>query len=232
MRLHRGLYFYQSPQNLDFSGEINANTVIVGTDSLIIVDPGLERQMSSLKDLMAMDGVDYSKLGLVILTHSHPDHLEAASLIQKELGIPILLSRPELEFLKGPEGQGFYRGLFRYPDLGKLLGLSFGPLRFGGLSLDLIHAPGHSPGSQCLFWPEEGLLITGDLYFPGTIGGFHLPGGSPGTLYRSIQEIYDLPGVRTVLCGHGPVISGPETVEENYQALFKEIGEKKSQGIL
>jgi hydroxyacylglutathione hydrolase len=75
----------------------------------------------------------------------------------------------------------------------------------GGLSFTALHTPGHAPGHLAFYAPGEGLVISGDALFAGSVGRVDLPGGSMEVLMRSINErLLTLPDETAVLSGHGP----------------------------
>jgi glyoxylase-like metal-dependent hydrolase (beta-lactamase superfamily II) len=78
-------------------------------------------------------------------------------------------------------------------------------LAIAGLSLDVLHTPGHTPGHCCFYLEDEGVLFSGDQLFQGSIGRTDLPGGSYDTLMASMAtRILPLPAETSVLPGHGP----------------------------
>jgi glyoxylase-like metal-dependent hydrolase (beta-lactamase superfamily II) len=78
-------------------------------------------------------------------------------------------------------------------------------LKAGGLSITVIHTPGHTQGGVCLYLGKEGVLFTGDTLFAGSVGRTDLPGGSHEALIKSIREkILPLGDDVRVLPGHGP----------------------------
>ena len=90
------------------------------------------------------------------------------------------------------------------------------------LNLQVLHTPGHSPGSVCLYCPDTKVLITGDVVFFGSIGRTDFPGGSLATLMQSIDKLSTL-DVEYVLPGHsteyGALIEGSDKVKRNFQAI-------------
>ena len=78
-------------------------------------------------------------------------------------------------------------------------------LTLAGLSLEVFHTPGHSPGSVSFYIRDENVLIAGDTLFAGSIGRTDLPGGDHATLIKSIKEkLFTLPPETMVYPGHGP----------------------------
>ncbi len=93
-----------------------------------------------------------------------------------------------------------------------------GELHAAGLTLQIIHAPGHSPGSICLYWPEKQVMVTGDVVFSSSIGRTDFPGGNSALLKKSIERISALPTV-LVLPGHNEVVEGEDAVKRNYDFI-------------
>ncbi|MEW5899388.1 MAG: MBL fold metallo-hydrolase, partial [Bacillota bacterium] len=100
--------------------------------------------------------------------------------------------------------------------------LGEGRLNLGKITLQVLLAPGHSPGSVCFYWPDRKILFTGDVVFYGSVGRTDLPGGSLSRLQESIEKLAEL-DVECLLPGHfteyGAMIRGQETVRRNFQAI-------------
>jgi glyoxylase-like metal-dependent hydrolase (beta-lactamase superfamily II) len=245
MRKWDDIYFYPSPAGLDFSGEINSNSVIIKGPKHILIDPGLSSRWKELKELIIADGLDPADIGVIFCTHSHPDHAESAVMVSKEVGADLLMSLNELDFLVTGGVRFYYRTLegeyismvgnmpiFDVPDTGLFIKAFQGPFIYEGRQFRLYLTPGHTPGGMCFHWPEKGLLVTGDVYFQGTIGATDLYGGNASQMYRSVNILRGLMDVERVICGHGPALDGRSEVTENYSLLFAEIEAKKAKGIL
>jgi glyoxylase-like metal-dependent hydrolase (beta-lactamase superfamily II) len=90
------------------------------------------------------------------------------------------------------------------------------------INLQVLHTPGHSPGSLSIYWPDNRVLISGDVVFYGGVGRTDFPGGSITLLKQSIEKLsklevdYLLPGHSTE---YGGIIEGKERVERNFQAV-------------
>ena len=234
MRLSQSVYFYPTSDKLDFSEEnFSSNAVLIDGREKLLIDPGRPRRWPALKSLIEADGLDPADISLLLFTHSHPDHLEAGRLLAREYGADLALAEPEISFLKTSQGLEFFS-----PEdhlsvaAGPYTPLQEGFWSFGGHSLELLLTPGHSPGGLSLFFPAEKVLAVGDLYFPGTIGAFHYPGGRARDMYASVARLEALAGVETVLCGHGPAIVGRAAILANYETLNAEIAAKKAAGIV
>jgi glyoxylase-like metal-dependent hydrolase (beta-lactamase superfamily II) len=91
-------------------------------------------------------------------------------------------------------------------DDGKLIAIGASPeLSQKGLTGSILHTPGHTEGSVCLYLPDQTLLLAGDTLFAGSVGRTDLPGGNTSKLLHSIHErLLTLPDEVTVIPGHGP----------------------------
>jgi hydroxyacylglutathione hydrolase len=155
-------------------------------------------------------------VGLIILTHSHPDHCEAARLLRDQNGATVALNRAE---------EGVYKRLGGTVDFY----LEEGDLVLGEdnqLSLKIFHSPGHSPGHVTVYWPEKKALIAGDVIFYQSTGRVDLPGGSANALRQSIQRLSEL-DIEYLLCGHPyghpGVITGREAVKHNFDFVKRNV---------
>ena len=154
-------------------------------------------------------------IDIVIITHAHPDHLEGVSVFADT---PTLAAvhHSEMAFTRkmaSQYGQGL--GVTRFePDIL----LQEGDIQIGDLDFRVIHAPGHSPGSIALYWPEKKVLFSGDVVFYQGIGRTDLPGGNGSTLKESIKALSQL-DVEILLPGHGDMVLGREQVKSNFDEI-------------
>jgi len=89
-------------------------------------------------------------------------------------------------------------------------------VKVGLVVADVIHTPGHTEGSVCLYFPVENKLIAGDTLFAGSIGRTDLPGGSMQKILRSLHDkVLALPDETIVVPGHGPLTTIGEERENN-----------------
>jgi glyoxylase-like metal-dependent hydrolase (beta-lactamase superfamily II) len=239
MNLRESIFLYPGFNGMDFSGEIDSNSIILaGPEGHMLVDPGLAPRWGELKEAIKADGLDPMDIKLVFLTHAHPDHAEAVNKCFSELGAKAAVGFKDFDFLCGPGRDLFQprqdripgaRGSFTYelPWMSIMSPVFPGPFSWGGLELRLFETRGHSPGGLAVHWPERGLLIVGDNFFPGTIGAFDLPGGSFSSMERTIKILRGLQDVDLVICGHGAPIEGRKAILGNYVELFEEIEDKK-----
>jgi len=163
-----------------------------------IVDPGDEPDR-------ILDFINENKLKVkyIVCTHAHFDHIAAVSDIKEETKAAIVLHKDDLEIYKSAKEHAALFGFELYsipePDIFVTEG---DHLTVGNLTFMIIHAPGHSPGGICLY--GEGIVITGDTLFAGTVGRTDLPGGDVKKLRDSAKRLMTLPDDVKVLPGHGP----------------------------
>jgi glyoxylase-like metal-dependent hydrolase (beta-lactamase superfamily II) len=181
-------------------GELETNCYLffdeTGRRSLVI-DPGAEAER-----IVALIAAEKLLPQAVVLTHAHPDHLEAAAAVTGHFRIPLWVHGADEMLLRSPAGRDL-AAMFGVepPATGRLLA-GGDRLYAGSLELEVIHSPGHSPGSILLY--GSGLLFTGDTLFRGDVGRTDLPGGSEEELRRSLDRIRQFPPATIILPGHGP----------------------------
>ena len=205
--------------------------VLRGEQPHVVIDPGhitnelREACFDYLVKAMDGDGFKVDDIGLIINTHSHPDHCQANEAIVEKSQALVTLSEEEDEF-RNTLGEKLYSMLgVKVPQFEPLFYLKEGNLDLGTKSkveLQVFHTPGHSPGSVCLYWPGSKILITGDVVFYGSIGRTDFPTGSISSLKRSIDRLSQL-DVECLVPGHstefGSIVKGKPNVKRNFQAV-------------
>lgn len=207
-------------------------SVLRGERPHVLVDPGHARNelgepcFDSLAQAMEKDGFKMEDIGLVIATHSHPDHIEATELVVEKSGALFTLSREEDEFYR-TMGMTFFQ-MFggEPPQVTPSFYLKEGDLSLGAKNdkvvVKVIFTPGHSPGSISLYLEEDKILISGDVVFAGSIGRTDFPGGNPSLLRKSIDELSQL-DVEYLVPGHstemGSIIAGKDKVRRNFYTV-------------
>ncbi len=193
----------------------NCNTYLLEGDARILIDPGHVRLFPHVESGLREAGLNIADIDLVICTHAHPDHIEAVRLF-KDTEALFALHEGDWQLL-GEMG----RSLGTFFDTGGYTPnffLTSGDLTVKDLQLQVIHTPGHSPGSVSLYWPRHKALFTGDVLFKDGLGRTDLPGGNGDTLKKSIGELafFD---VEWFFPGHGDFIQGGRKVRNNFERV-------------
>jgi glyoxylase-like metal-dependent hydrolase (beta-lactamase superfamily II) len=193
----------------------NCNCYFVDGEKKILLDPGHSHLFEHVIEGLQRLSFSLEDIDLIIITHGHPDHMEAVRLFE---GPSTLIAAHKLEvehlnrfssrFRHDPTGAGFKPHIL----------LEQGDLKAGGLSFKILHTPGHSPGSICVYDPINKALFTGDLVFYQGVGRADLSGGNGEDLQQSLKKISDL-DVEHLLPGHGQILSGRELVKNNFREI-------------
>ena len=184
-------------------GSIAANCIILwneGSSECWIVDPGQDAD-----DLCAFLKEQNLTPVLVALTHGHFDHIGAVpGLLAKWPELPVHIGPGDVPMLGHPQN-AWPPDYPRAPKPATLVAdLSDGTeLSGGGLSAKILSTPGHTPGSVCLHFEKDHLLLTGDTLFAGSCGRTDFPGGSMPQMQASLNRLKILPPETDVIAGHG-----------------------------
>jgi glyoxylase-like metal-dependent hydrolase (beta-lactamase superfamily II) len=173
------------------------------THKAVIVDPGGE--MEQLLHLIEKTGVNLEK---ILLTHGHLDHVGAAGLMAKHLGVPILGPHRDDEFLlQALPSQSVTFGFPPIPAFSPAQWLAKGDvIDVGEIRLEVLHCPGHTPGHLVYYAPQDRLAQVGDVLFQGSIGRTDFPRGNYQDLIASISNIlFPLGDDLRFIPGHGPM---------------------------
>jgi hydroxyacylglutathione hydrolase len=153
----------------------------------------------------------------ILLTHGHFDHMLAAKALRDATGARVHihpLDAPMLSeaSLNMADLAPFTQTAFAPFDADRML--SDGPLNLCGLSIQVVHCPGHTPGGVSFHLPEQRALYSGDTLFAVGFGRYDLPGGNPRDLYASIRKLIALPGITLMCPGHGESVPLKKVAEE------------------
>jgi glyoxylase-like metal-dependent hydrolase (beta-lactamase superfamily II) len=183
-------------------GEIETNCYLIGDGKeAILIDPGEEAER--IESLIKKRGV---KIGRILLTHGHMDHIGAVSPLKKLTGAPVLIHSKDAIMLTDPKAN--LSGAFGNPFVADAADgfLEDGDeIMAGDLILKVIYTPGHTPGGVSLYGANAGVVFTGDALFAGSIGRTDFPRSNYQMLINSIkQRLFVLPDKTIVYPGHGP----------------------------
>ena len=214
-------------------GPFQENCYIIGDEESgtgAVIDPGDE----AARIAMAVEQTGL-EIGSIILTHAHVDHVGAVAALVDEYACPVLMHAEAEPMLNQLPTQAMMMGLRfgkvptvdRYIDDGETL-------EVGGLRLRSLYTPGHAPGHLAFYIEDEGLVLSGDALFAGSVGRVDLPGGSMEVLMRSIEErLLTLPDETIVYSGTGPRTTiGDERVSNPFcRGVCFERERPQAQGI-
>jgi hydroxyacylglutathione hydrolase len=198
------LYFHQMLSGRDFATTDQLAIQMVNFSYLIgdrvsgealVVDPAY-----GVGDLLDRAGADGMTVVGVLATHHHPDHVGGSMMGYSIEGLAQLLERVSVPVhahrLEGPliaRATGL--------DPGDIVAHESGDrVRVGAVEVELLHTPGHTPGSQCFL--VDGMLVAGDTLFLEGCGRTDLPGSDPSAMYDSLQRLASLPDTTVVYPGH------------------------------
>jgi glyoxylase-like metal-dependent hydrolase (beta-lactamase superfamily II) len=225
-------------------GILQCNCSIFGdeaTREAMVIDPG-----DQIEDILAVLARHQLTVKSIVITHAHIDHIGGAAKLKKVTGAPVYMHANDQELYDQLEIQAAWLGIAEpertsidtAPRDGDLL-------RVGATEMQVLHTPGHTQGSFCLWIPAErklsterdvtvqsiieagtsaqggkkrpGLLIAGDTLFLDSVGRTDLPGGNHRQLLASIKDkLYGLPEETLVVPGHGPNTTIGREKEHNY----------------
>lgn len=222
------LYFRQLLSGRDFAvgDQMAAQMVnfayLIGdrrTGEAVVVDPAY-----AVADLIEVAEGDGMRITGALATHHHPDHvggsmmgfsLEGVAELLGRGGGPVHVHRDEAEYVQKVTGAAATD--LAIHDSGDVV-------EVGAIRIELLHTPGHTPGSQCFL--VDGRLVSGDTLFLEGCGRTDFPGSDPGQMYDSLQRLAALPGDTVVYPGHRYSMASSGTVdairEMNY--VYKPAG--------
>jgi hydroxyacylglutathione hydrolase len=171
------------------------------TRQAVVIDPGGD--VPKIREAIKQTGVTVEKIWI---THGHIDHVGGAAELRDALGVPI--EGPHLAdkyLLDNVVSSGASFGMTGVRNFAPDRWLEEGDqVTIGELTFDILHCPGHSPGSVVFFSKQLRFAHVGDVLFNGSVGRTDLPGGSHATLIQSIKDkLLPLGDDVGFICGHG-----------------------------
>ncbi|MGA2746047.1 MAG: MBL fold metallo-hydrolase [Candidatus Sulfotelmatobacter sp.] len=196
-------------------GPLRCNCSVIGdetTHEAMVIDPGDE-----IEDVLTLIRKHNLQVKQIVITHAHIDHVGGAMKLRAATGAPILLNQNDYELLKMLDVQAAWIGVASPGEVVIDHSVSTGELvTAGSLTAQVLHTPGHTEGSICLYFPAQQKLIAGDTLFAGSIGRTDLPGGSHKKILSSIHEtLLALPDETVVVPGHGELTTIGQERESN-----------------
>lgn len=197
---------------------VQENTYILYNESneCIIIDPGcyFDSEKEELKNFITNHKLQPK---LLLNTHCHLDHVFGNKFIAEEFKLKLNTHEREKPILELAPASGLMFNLPFDNYLGEVAYLKEGDfVKLGDDTLEVIHVPGHSPGSICFYCEKQKFIIGGDVLFQNSIGRTDLPYGSHEDLLKHIKEkLFKLPGEVKVYPGHGAPTSIGQEIKDN-----------------
>lgn len=172
------------------------------TREAIVVDPGDD--LDAIEAVLARHAL---KVKAIVITHAHIDHIGGAAKLKARTGAPVHMNARDQELYDMMAIQAAWIGLAEPPAQTEIdtAARDGDTLKCGATEFIVLHTPGHTQGSLCLFIPDEKKLVAGDTLFRDSVGRTDLPGGDGRKILYSIKDkLFPLPDDTIVIPGHGP----------------------------
>ena len=184
------------------SGPFDTNAYVAAcseTKSAAVVDPAPH----STDAITAYLTENHLIPKMILITHSHWDHIGDTAELKRKLNIPIYIHKLDAPNLIKPGSDGL-------PGWSSIEGVKpdkylvdGDTIPLGNLLFEVIHTPGHTPGGSCFYCKKQHILFSGDTLFQGSIGNLSLPTSNPDHMWPSLEKLAALPSETTVYPGHG-----------------------------
>jgi glyoxylase-like metal-dependent hydrolase (beta-lactamase superfamily II) len=186
-------------------GPLSCNCSIFGDEQSregLVVDPG-----DNISGILAILEKHQLKVKAIFVTHAHIDHIGGAAKLKAATGAPVYMNASDQGLYDHLELQAAWLGM-PTPERTSIDvdAREGGELKIGSSDFQIIHTPGHTQGSSCLWNPSENKLVAGDVLFRDSIGRTDLPGGSSRMMMSSLKtKIMEMPEQAMVIPGHGAI---------------------------
>ncbi|MBI2583544.1 MAG: MBL fold metallo-hydrolase [Candidatus Aenigmarchaeota archaeon] len=185
-------------------------------DGEVIVDAGTGNEFARVKEFAEKNRMSPHTL---VNTHYHYDHTGGNAKLRDLLKCAIAIHEQDADYIKRGETLAEIFGESARASSADLLLEEGDKIETRNFSFEVLHTPGHTKGSICLYEKEKKILISGDTVFDGAVGRTDLPGGSSEQLWSSMGRLSDFP-VDFLLPGHGPVkVSGVQLMIRQMLAM-------------
>ena len=196
-------------------GPLRCNCSVIGDETTregMVIDPGDE-----IEDILDVVRKHDLQVKQIVITHAHIDHVGGAMKLRAATGAPILLNQNDYALLKMLDVQAAWIGVPAPGNVEIDRSVATGEtVSAGSHTAQILHTPGHTEGSICLYFEADKKLIAGDTLFAGSIGRTDLPGGSTQKIMRSLHNtVLALPDETVVVPGHGELTTIGDERETN-----------------
>ena len=197
-------------------GPLSVNTYILSSETpeCLVIDPGDDAPVTRYLEKNGLT------CGAILLTHGHFDHIGGVpGLLRRYPGCKVYIHPDDSAMLSDPRAclaSWFGRS---FEPVREYETLREGPMSLTGFSFEVVHTPGHSPGSVSFLFPSSGIVCSGDTVFQCSVGRSDLEGGDEAALLRSVRHLIDsLPDGTVIYPGHGPETE--KTFEQTHNPYY------------